>query len=549
MPLARPTAAHDSCDHRYFPATPRPSRRDAPPRQEARVSPSLAVPLRALILVLACAATGMIGGLAGGHVQALARVDDTLAAHSARLLYRAEQVAGESKQLLALVQQQTRGCSADDMTRLREFLFRATYLRDLGRLEQGGIACTAAWGPLATTLPLPPDPLSLPTGTRLWSHRPNPIEPKLMGDIASHGDAVVFTAPSAFDGFPEPGANIHAKVLTRDGNHTFQQFGDASLLQLPASPDAPPRGRAGHRVHAACTQAPRSNICVLSSTLLPALSETGTVLLAGFGTLGGGLVGGAVLFWRAQWSSRKAALRRALRQDGLAVHYQPLRRLATNELVGFEVLARWTDPQGVPVSPAEFVPLAESIGLGRTLARQVATRALTEAGSLLQGPGHLYLSLNVDPADVVDPAYRRLLSALLRQFDIAPARIALEVTEGNTADDAAVAAQLRALKAQGFRIFIDDFGTGHSNLNYLADLQPDVIKLDKRFTQGARTDPVSALIVGHVVDIVRTLDIAMVAEGIETEEQRQHVLSLHPGAIGQGWLLGRPAPLAGMPSA
>ncbi|MNV24546.1 putative cyclic-di-GMP phosphodiesterase AdrB [compost metagenome] len=102
---------------------------------------------------------------------------------------------------------------------------------------------------------------------------------------------------------------------------------------------------------------------------------------------------------------------------------------------------------------------------------------------------------------------------------------------------------VKVLRAAGFKVFIDDFGTGHSNLNYLAEMQADAIKLDRRFTRAIGAEEAGTLIIDHVIDISRELRINLIIEGIETEEQALYLLARQPSAIGQGWLLGRPVPI------
>jgi sensor c-di-GMP phosphodiesterase-like protein len=131
---------------------------------------------------------------------------------------------------------------------------------------------------------------------------------------------------------------------------------------------------------------------------------------------------------------------------------------------------------------------------------------------------------------------------LLRRVNeqgIAPQRVALEITEGTPLADSHVLGTIRTLRRQGFRILIDDFGTGNSNLNYLAEIQADAIKLDRRFTQAIGAEQAGTLIIDHVIDISRELGLGLIVEGIETEEQAQYLSSRQPATIGQGWLLGR----------
>ena len=202
-------------------------------------------------------------------------------------------------------------------------------------------------------------------------------------------------------------------------------------------------------------------------------------------------------------------------------------------------MARWRGRDGSAVPPALFVPLAEEMGLGRELSRVVTQIALHDLAARLRDATGFYVSINVSAEDLQDDAYPDFLLRTVNEQGIAPPRVALEITEGSPLSDGHVRGIIRTLRTQGFRILIDDFGTGNSNLNYLAEMQADAIKLDRRFTQAIGAEPAGTLIIDHVIDISRELGVGLIVEGIETEDQAQYLMSRQPATVGQGWLLGR----------
>ncbi|WP_315134752.1 EAL domain-containing protein [Achromobacter marplatensis] len=482
---------------------------------------------------------GLLAGLAAGRLIEVNQVDDRLSRHNSRLLAQAVRVSQESQRLIQAATHSTDLCSESDVATLRVLLFNATFLRDIGRLRDGMLVCSAAWGVLAFPHPLPPASFTTRHGTTLWVGAANIIDRRIIGDMAARNDVVVFTAPGAFDGFPEPGSGIDSQLVTRDGAHVFRRFGrsDGLVFYEGASPSE--NSLRAERLVAECAPPTAPDICAVSRVSSHDWFTLPALILAGTGALVGGLLAGLCVLWHQQSKSERAALRKAIRRGGVQVRYQPLRELSTRRLVGVEALARWRGRDGSAVPPALFVPLAEEMGLGRELSRVVTQIALHDLAGRLRDATGFYVSINVSAEDLQDDAYPDFLLRTVNEQGIAPPRVALEITEGSPLSDGHVRGIIRTLRTQGFRILIDDFGTGNSNLNYLAEMQADTIKLDRRFTQAIGAEPAGTLIIDHVIDISRALGVGLIVEGIETEDQAQYLTSRQPAAVGQGWLLGR----------
>jgi diguanylate cyclase (GGDEF)-like protein/PAS domain S-box-containing protein len=248
--------------------------------------------------------------------------------------------------------------------------------------------------------------------------------------------------------------------------------------------------------------------------------------------------------WDAQLESRferRIALREALlhmSEDELEVHYQPIVRLSTGALHGFEALLRWNSPRFGTVSPAEFIPIAEETGLILVLGRVVLGRACAQlAAWRTEHPeADLTMSVNLSARQLTDPDIVDFVADLLRTADLDPAALTLEITETvlmEHADESAV--RLRQLKALGVRIAIDDFGTGYSSLAYLRRLPLDCLKIDREFVRGLGTDPEDAIIVASITTLASSLGLAVVGEGVERTAQRDALATLGCD-LGQGWL-------------
>lgn len=497
---------------------------------------------RIAAFVLLMSALGFLAGvLAGRHLE-LGQADDRLAGHNARLLAHALRVAQESHRLMAAA---TRGgalCSDSDVATLRVLLFNSTYIRDIGRTLGGMLRCSAAWGRLPAPLSLPPPAFTVASGLQLWVGAANIVDRRIIGDMAAYRDIIVFTAPGAFDGFPEPGSGIDAKIVTRDGEHVYRRFGRTHDLDLSRD-DGSALGFAPERRAWACAPEGGPDICVVSRLRSDAWFQLPAMVLSVVGALALAFLAGLCVIWRLHAGSAKTELRKAILGGEIQVHYQPLRQLATRRLAGFEALARWR-ARGRDVAPNLFVPLAEAMGLGRALSRLVTSQALRDLHERLRENPELYVSINVSAADLKDANYRNFLMDAVSERGLAPANVALEITEGTPLSDGHVLAMVKTMRAKGFKVFIDDFGTGHNNLNYLAEMQADAIKLDRSFTHAIGAEDAGTLIVDHVIDISRELGINLIIEGIETEEQASYLLARQPTAVGQGWLFGRPVPFS-----
>ncbi|MYZ41651.1 EAL domain-containing protein [Schauerella aestuarii] len=497
---------------------------------------------RAAISLLLCAAIGCgVGAIVGRHV-AFQHADHELGAVNAEVLKMAMQIANEGKMALREATQSTLPpCSAADLLELRALFFRFRYMRDIGRVIDGQLVCSAVWGTLRQQLAVPPEDYVATQGTRLWKDRANLVDDRITNDMAAAGNAIVFTSPIAFDGLSIGG--FDATVITRQGDYVFRTFGDtidADLLHRTPSRFA----WSSERLKTVCSNAQASDICVITRLDASPLLATNYLHFGLTGTVTALLLSMLWLMFFTPSREVRTRLATALKRGELTIVYQPLRSFGQNRLEGFEALVRWHDRVLGDVPPSTFVPLAEEMGLGGKLTRLVTQRAVAELAQQLRDGHHRYLSINVSAADVIDTSYHAFLNDRVAQHGIATHQLALEITERSTVGFDDLATNIGRLLTLGFKVFIDDFGTGYSSLAYLSNLPVSAIKLDRQFTQSIGTHSPSLLIVNHVIDISDSLGLLLIFEGIETAEQWRYLAERVPGAVGQGWLIGRPASAA-----
>ena len=231
------------------------------------------------------------------------------------------------------------------------------------------------------------------------------------------------------------------------------------------------------------------------------------------------------------------ALRRAVVADEVEAHFQPIIDLPTRRIVGFEALARWTDPEIGVVTPATFIPIAEERGVIGQLAENVLRKATLAANDW---PADIYLSFNLSPSQLVDQNTVRQILGILENTGFDPRRLEIELTEtGLVTDPASAAKIIEELRNVGIQIALDDFGTGQSSLGRLREFRFDKLKIDQTFVASMLEDRPSEHIVRAILAMCEGLAIDVVAEGIELEAQAERLVELGcPG--GQGLLFGEP---------
>ncbi|MFD2184935.1 EAL domain-containing protein [Rhodoplanes azumiensis] len=246
----------------------------------------------------------------------------------------------------------------------------------------------------------------------------------------------------------------------------------------------------------------------------------------------------------AQLKARRALevhLRAAHEAEEFEVHYQPWVDLRSGTVQGFEALLRWTHPERGPVSPAEFIPLAENIGLIVPLGEWVLRRACADAA---RWPETVDIAINLSPLQFRSGDIVRTVRSVLADSGIAPARLELEITETVLLEDSPTnLATLHGLRALGVRIAMDDFGTGYSSIGYLRRFPFDKIKIDRSFVSELPNDIDCLTITRGVADLAAGLGMSTIAEGIETVEQ-QEILRAIGCTLGQGYLFGAAMPAA-----
>jgi diguanylate cyclase (GGDEF)-like protein/PAS domain S-box-containing protein len=239
----------------------------------------------------------------------------------------------------------------------------------------------------------------------------------------------------------------------------------------------------------------------------------------------------------------QAALEEAVTKSAFELAYQPIVTLADGHISGLEALLRWPHPSWGMLMPGQFIDIAEETGHIIPLGAWVLRQAITDLAQWRgpdPDPRQPFVSVNVAARQFRDVGFVTSVRRLLDESGLVPSALMLELTEsGLLHRDERINSDLAELKDAGVRLAIDDFGTGYSSLSYLRELPIDVLKIDKSFVEGIASSGQRLALAKGIVEIARTLEIDVIAEGIETEEQR--TLMTEMGCrYGQGYLLARP---------
>ena len=239
----------------------------------------------------------------------------------------------------------------------------------------------------------------------------------------------------------------------------------------------------------------------------------------------------------------QAALEDALKNSAFTLAYQPIVALTDGEIAGFEALVRWRHPQWGMMQPGQFIELAEETGhivpLGSWVLGQAAADIVQWVSQAPRQPPP-YVSVNVSARQFRDPGFVEGVRRVLASSGLPPSALMLELTESVLLRrDERIHADLMELKVIGVKLAIDDFGTGYSSLSYLRELPIDVLKIDKSFVDGIGISEQRLALVEGIIRIARTLNLKVIAEGIETEVQRDLLVSMGC-QFGQGYLLAMP---------
>lgn len=487
-----------------------------------------------LCYLAGCLAVGVLFSFGVSQFLWLVSADNRIESYANAVLNHAEMVAGNLTSALDELNN-TSGelCGPPDLDTLKRVTYDYRFVKDAGRIENDTITCSAMWG-IIPAFRLVGDVRLTKNNVKLWGGVSSYFPSAVKVDISAKGNSFVITSPTAFAPFESPPAELSSLVVSRDGKTIMRTFGDSQQGNMLNSASA--------RV---CSE--KYDICVnsnIQANIFKASKPSLILFVALIGCSLGLLAFYAAHQYRRVRNSLSYRLKHAIKNGLISTAYQPIVHGKTGKVSGFEVLARWHDKKFGSVPPNVFIQKAEDLGLQEKLSKLIVNRALEECSrGLACNPG-IYLSFNIETKDLLDGGLIRHISDTARNHGVSASQIAIEILEGATAEISQVEQKIESIRASGYKVLIDDFGSGYSSLSYLAGLNVDVIKIDKSFSQAAGTDSPAAVVLQKIHEIAKALNAKIIFEGVETEAQKKAILDFCPDALVQGWLFSKALPIS-----
>jgi len=500
-----------------------------------------------IMLGLGIAGVIVLGSLFGWYLwrESVVSEEQRLQALGQRLGNRAESILLDARQLLERLNVSTLPrCSEQYLEMLQVEAIARPHVRAIGHWKAVERLCGAGFVQSSALTP--------PAASRIY---PNGIVAWWPGPGTAIGDVQLFLMRLG-----EHDLAIDTRLLL--GDRLPQRFraglwveglllaSDPPVAELPA-PEALPEGLtmggANREIIVRLkldTVIPMDLVVVQSASDFWARYLPTLITAAGLGLLLMGLWFVFVYHLSRRHLSLTAELREAIENDSIEPVYQPIISLATGKCCGAEILARWRREEGEVISPAVFIPIAENAGMIRALTLSLLTRAVRETAEFLHGAPDLTLNLNLSSQDLEDAELPDKLTRVLERYNLPASALKLEITERGLLDKDSCRECIRKMRARGHKIAIDDFGTGYSSLAYLESFELDTLKLDKAFVDAIESHAVTSSVIGHIIEMGRSLNLDMVAEGVESEHQSSW-LSANGVQMVQGFLYSKPLSASG----
>ena len=427
-------------------------------------------------------------------------------------------------------------CSPKTLLAMRQALFVANSIKDIGFLKNFELVCTTGLGVLET-----PYPSSLPNfvtekGFELWVDQPLVMFDKQYNALIAKKDnfnavydlaVIAAIAPENFRWqLIYHGNNKPNHLAGEDGlyqnKHGLKGF-DFSLITQYSEHCIPQS----------------SNYCVaLASKYQTFFSIYSKLMLISFFLIliVSFRVHTFVLMAYKKFYSTRAIVTRGIRKDQFFSLYQPIVDLNSGEIIGCEALARFKDRR-MAIYPDQFIPVVRELELSWLFTEQIIKKALLDLGAQSELPANFKINFNLFPSDISSGRIQKVMD--IHEVKNSRFNIEFEITEDEKLEESEAISQLAWLKDQGFTIAVDDFGTGYSSLNQVKSMHCNVLKIDRSFVMDMEEGSIKSSLIPHIIKIANDLNLKVVAEGIENVMQENELRELGV-EFGQGWGFGKP---------
>ena len=460
------------------------------------------------------------------------------------VMRRTEETARQVHSVLTTLAagQPSRACSVDEIALMRKLAVSASYLQGVGRVEANRLTCSSLGSPGAGVGLGAPDYIS-DRGIAIRAAATLPIAPQSRFIILEHGGFATIVHRDLIFDVSENTSGIALAVVSTSTQRIVASRGGYSITHWPRSIGKGDgvvldTGDAIVAMRRSTTYDLTSVVAIPAESVAMVSRELKTYLVP-IGVLAGLALASAFAYFAHRQVSVPALLRGALRRDEFSVAYQPVVRLDTRQCVGAEALLRWRRADGTQIRPDLFIPIAEETGIITSITRRMLSLVERDLPGMVAAFPQFHIGVNLSPRDLDSADIVRQLADLMRRSGICPGNLIVEATERGLIDVALATTVIQEMRAAGIGVAIDDFGTGYSCLSYLTTLNVDFLKIDKSFVDTIGTSAPTNSVVPHIIEMAKSLNLVMIAEGVETETQAEFLRD-RGVQFAQGWLFAKP---------
>jgi sensor c-di-GMP phosphodiesterase-like protein len=434
-------------------------------------------------------------------------------------------------------------CSPSHLALMRQIDLSSSYIQAVGHIEGTRLVC-ASIGDGTEHWDLGPVDFTSRTGAKLRLNATFPFVPDTkFAVVEKQGYATIINKRLPIDAttnekdvslatFSLDTFNVYAsrglikqEWLARLGDKPYVRFTDGGyVVGIVRSP-----------------RHPTAAVAALPATYIDRKTGELALLLLPVGFLGGLMLAFAMFYLVRNQISTQGLLKSGLARNELFMHYQPVIDLQTGKYMGAEALIRWERPNGEMMRPDIFIPIAEESGMMQQVTKRVSRLIARDAHNFFAAHPDFHLAINLSAADFHSEEILAVLHELIEATGARSKNLIVEATEHCLIDMASARSMISKIRAHGVEIALDDFGTGYSSLSYLDSFHIDYLKIDKSFVDKIGTEAPTSNVIGHIIELAKSMNMKMIAEGVETEAQADYLRrkGVH---YAQGALFGHPMP-------
>lgn len=500
----------------------------------------------ALVVALFAIAAPILLAIALSRQQSLDNEKDLALSYARDVMRRTDdttdQISIGIKNLLAL---DTDPCSAASLSLMREIDISSSYLQAIGYTEGDQMICSSL-GVHNPVLALGPVDVLTSNGVTVRYNVEFPFAQNVRFIVVEqNGFAAIVHKNLPIDATTDE-SNVSLGILNIDNHGIITSRGHIQPEWIDRTAEIHEVTFVDNGYVVAVVRSKKYltvSIAALPITNLDARTQAASAILVPIGITAGILLAIAILSLTRQQLALPAVLKTALKQNEFFLAYQPIMDLQTEKWVGAEALLRWQRPNGEVVRPDLFISVAEDVHLISSITERVLELVAHEASQIFKDHPEFHIAINLSSQDLQSMQTVERLQRLSQDTKAGPGNLIIEVTERGFANTEIAREVIREIRASGMRVAIDDFGTGYSSLSYLENFEIDFLKIDKSFVDTLGTTAPTSRVALHIIEMAKTLNLEMIAEGVELETQ-VNFLREHAVRFAQGWLFCKPVPFA-----